>query len=525
MSTHARAKRSKAQETPDQILASAATAPPLDEPLPRPRRRRRRAKADRGLPPDQELARLATEYLRFQRKHWPQLVQAGLLSDVTDAIIGGMVEDFKHRHRTGQVDPKPLPALLKRCPKLAGAYNRFSCDNSSPNSIIDQLIHGLDKARQEDRFVPWAYVFCDYSVSGLNSSRQGYSSYKRVLGQEEQLIETTYVDDFTRASRDEIEWWKLAALSKRLQKRMIGASDGFDLSAPDWDVKITIYGLLSRLFIKGLREKVMRGLGGAARRRTCLGKLPLGFARCVCRDESGNVHRGPDGRPIYQPCIDPITRPHRVLVYELFTQKCWSVYEITKHFNAIKVEDWDGWTEAAIKKLLWSPSAIGVFIWNRTRREYNWDEEKWVVVKNPRSQWVVSYDPSLAIVPLDWWKAARKKLAAMRRKSPLTGRQMSRNQRRATTLFSGTLFCEHCQRELLLYRSTGKYKVMFCFNGRSGAHGCKLSTSKSTRIIEKCLLDYLQTQLLLGTRSSGWWPRPMPSWPRRRVNRAPTPPR
>ena len=49
-------------------------------------------------------------------------------------------------------------------------------------------------------------------------------------------IETTYIDDFTRARRDEAEWWKLADLSKRLKKRMIGASDGFDVNSPEWDI-------------------------------------------------------------------------------------------------------------------------------------------------------------------------------------------------------------------------------------------------------------------------------------------------
>ena len=205
------------------------------------------------------------------------LVHAGLLPQPTDDVIRAMVEDFKERHHGGKVQVEAIRAFVKFCLKFGGNYNRFSCDNSSPLSIIDQLVNALDKARSEDRFVPWAYVYADYSVTGLNPARQGYSSYKAILADENHRIETTYIDDFTRASRNELEWWKLAHLSKRLKKRMIGASDGFDVNSPDWDVKITIYGLVSRLFIKGLREKVRRGMKGAARRGTCLGKLPLGF--------------------------------------------------------------------------------------------------------------------------------------------------------------------------------------------------------------------------------------------------------
>ena len=153
--------------------------------------------------------------------------------------------------------------------------------------------------------------------------------------------------------------------SKRLKKGMIGATDGFDLSDPNSDVLITVFGLVSRLFIKGLRDKVMRGMKGAARRGTTLGKPSLGFTRRVHRDANGNVVYRPNGLPRHEPCIDPVTRPYRLMMFELFVEQDWSVYRIARHFNKLKVDGSDGWTGPAIKKLLWSPSAIGCFIWNR----------------------------------------------------------------------------------------------------------------------------------------------------------------
>lgn len=113
---------------------------------------------------------------------------------------------------------------------MGGNYDRYSCDNSSATSILDQMVRALDKAYSESCFIPWAYVFADFSISGLDASRQGDGSYKAVLSDPKHLISTSYIDDFTRAGRDEIEWWRLAALSKRCNKRLIGASDGFDLS-------------------------------------------------------------------------------------------------------------------------------------------------------------------------------------------------------------------------------------------------------------------------------------------------------
>jgi len=413
-----------------------------------------------------------------------------------------MVEDFKERHRTGKVDPDTILAFRELCEKFGGGYERYSCDNSSPTSILDQMVNILDKACADNCFIPWQYLFADYSISGLDASRQGYGSYKSVLADEDHLIQVTYVDDFTRASRDELEWWKLGALSKRLKKGMIGASDGFDLSNPNSDILITVFGLVSRLFIKGLREKVRRGMKGAARRGTCLGKLSLGFTRRIHRDQNGNAVNGPDGLPLYEVCIDPVTQPYRLMLYELFVVQGWSPNRIARHFNTLKVDGWSGWTRSAVKKLLQNPSSIGVFIWNRQHQEFDPEEEKWITVPHPHSEWEVHYAPDLAIVPMDWWRAARRKLAAIRRASPLTGRKPSRNEKSSTTLFSGTLFCQHCwdhdigEAEIKLIRSTPEYKQMACLNGISGAHDCPLSSSKSTHIIEESLLGTICDALL-----------------------------
>lgn len=466
-----------------------------DTPLPRAPRRRRKAKEERGLPPDEELARLAAEYLQRQRKHWPELVKAGLLSEPSETIIRSMVDDFKARHRGDPVDPALAKLFLKYRLKLGGNYNRYSCDNSDPKSITDQMVKCLDKAHNEGRFIPWCYVFADYSVSGLDASRQGYIAYKELLVDENQPLDTTYIDDFSRASRNELEWWKLAAHSKQRNKRLIGASDDFDLSNPNWDIWVTVFGLLSRLFIRGLRQKVLRGMRGTARKGGSVGKPPLGFTLKLQRDQRGNILLGRNDRPKKEPCWDPATKDDAYRVFEWFAVQNRTPYWITKEFNRLKVDGWDGWTVAAIKKMLRNPAYIGVFVWNKTRREYDLDSERWVVVKNPRSEWEVYYNPKLAIIPMDWWRTTRRKLAATRRASRNTGRKPSRNEISATTLFSGALFCE-CKGEMKLIRSAGEYQQMGCLNGPIGAHGCKLTSSKSVRVIEDSLLRYLRDTVL-----------------------------
>jgi hypothetical protein len=282
---------------------------------------------------------------------------------------------------------------------------------------------------------------------------------------------------------------------------MIGASDGFDVNSADWDIKVTIYGLISRLFIKGLREKVRRGMRGAARRGTCLGKLPLGYTRRELHDAEGNAVVGPDGLPKHEPCIDPATKDAALLIFELYIVRNWTPHKIAKFCNNHLVDGSCSWSDRSITRLLKDETYIGVFVWNRQRSEYDYEERKWIKVRNPRSEWEVTYDPKLALIPMDWWRASRRKAYAARRASPLTGRKLSRNQISAVTLFSGTLFCATCKQELKLVRSNtrDKYRQLGCLNGYRGVHGCSLG-SKSTRIIEECLLGYLRDNILTKER-------------------------
>lgn len=473
----------------------------LDDLEPRTQRKRNRASSDRGLPPDDELRNLARTYLMRQKELWPHHAKAGHFPEATDSILSEMVNGYKERHRSGQIGAKKVREQLSMSANSIGVfYGRYSCDNSSPTSILDQLYNALGKAQGESRFIPWEFVFADYSVSGLDASRQGYGNCKTLTRECGSEFDTIYIDDFTRASRDSLEWWRLASLCKSSGKRMIGASDGFDLASPDWDIKVTIYGLISRLFISGLREKVLRGMKGAARRGTVLGKLPIGFTRKPVKDESGTIVRRPNGKPLYQPAIDPESRSTVKMLFMLFEKRKWSAHKIAKVFNQKEIDNTTTWTETGVKKMLANPAYLGVFFWNRTRREYDYETEKWVKKANPSSEWIKYIDTSLQIIAPRQWKEARRRL---RKKKKGGNKSPSRNQKSATTLLSGTLHCGYCGKELTLCRSAGKYKNMFCVNGRIGVHGCQLSTTKSTRIIEECVLDFLRDKLLTESAIQG----------------------
>ena len=354
-------------------------------PLPRAPHKRRKPKSDRGLPNDVELSAFAEDFLKTARSKFPQLAKSGHLPVSSPAVVGAMVEDFKERHRGRQPDVEELKAIKLADPalKLAIGYFRYSCDNSNPTSITDQMTNCVKKAAEEGRFIPWQLVYADYSVTGRDSSRLGYQSAKEAIENPENKIDTLYIDDFTRASRDTLEWWRLAAVMRRLKKRMIGASDHFDLSKEESDILISVFTLLSQMFMKSLRQKVMRGMLGAADRGTVVGKLAFGFTRRPKRDANGCPILRANGKPKHEICIDPVTAPIRQLMYELFVHQQWPVERIRKHFNTEKMDGWNGWTNKAIRELLASPTAIGKFVFNKTGRQFNEETEEWEIKEKP----------------------------------------------------------------------------------------------------------------------------------------------
>jgi DNA invertase Pin-like site-specific DNA recombinase len=478
------------------VVGAGKSAPDDDERrLPRPPRQNRRPKEVIGLPSDEELRKLATEYLTIQRKNFPELARQRLLPTPTEEIIAAMVQDFKQRHGGTPIDPERLSAYRRLKMAFGGSYARYSCDNSKPSSILDQTRNNLNKAASEKCFLPWEYVFADYSVSGLKSSRTGYKSYKAVLGDAKHFIGATFIDDYSRASRSELEWWRLAHLCKKLKKRLIGSSDGFDLDSPLGEIMVRIFNILSLLFLKQLREKVGRGMRRRAEEGTTMGRPGLGFTRRVRLDASGKQILNPDGSPVTELCIDPDTAEIVRRIVHLYIDKLLSFRRIAQILNEENADGFNRWTEMTIRKILETTSIIGVFVWNRTRKEFDLDEEDYVVVQRPRSEWVYYYDQSLALISIDEWFRIRERLAQIKRR-PIGERPVSQNEKYPTTPLSGTLKCGYCDRDLTLLRSTLKYKVFYCPNGDHRANNCKLRTSKSSRILEQGILEFLGDSIL-----------------------------
>lgn len=461
---------------------------------PRSKRRSRRPAAELGLGADQDLADLAKAFIELRREHFPDLTKRKLDEDPSPAVIEKMVADFKERHGTGvvsDIDRNLADSELS----TAACYLRFSDDNSQVRSIIDQLRKVMQRAGADGVVPLWSLLFADYGRSAVFDTRLGFEGLIKRMQAGVGSCKCVLIDEFARGSRGERDAWRLAGMCKRLNINLVGASDGFTLANEDWDFKVGIYNTFNRMESKYKAMRVRRGMEGAAADKQVLGRPPFGYTRAVKRDVNGNVVTGNKGEPVHVWALDPEASVWAYEIFRLAIVEKWLPYKIAQHLNTQKIDGWDGWEPSGVINILVNPVYIGLFIWGRTTKEYNHETGKHGVIKRPWKQWTVTYDKSLAMIPKSWHVQLRKKYEKDRPGRPAPKRLPDRV---AVTLFSKALKCGYCGGDIKLTRSNTKsdYRALYCPNGGKCARGCKLKASKSVRIIEKCLLNYIHTYLL-----------------------------
>ncbi|HSH93491.1 MAG TPA: recombinase family protein, partial [Roseimicrobium sp.] len=445
----------------------------------------------RGLPSDSDLEKLATAYVRFQNKAWPAFVADGTLPPLTQELIQLMVEDFKVRHMTGQVNMAGAP---KSGVTLGTEYLRYSCDLSNPLSLEDQQNNILVKARQADVFVGWFGVFADAGVSGADPSRQGYSSLKVAIATIPEL-KVIFLDDFSRGGRNIFEWWVLATLVSSTGKNILTADGSFDLSGSFGMMLLSVFGFFSKHFLEQLSGKVLRGMRGAARRDGVVGRLPLGYGMLPMVDAQGNLKLDPEGQVMNTWLVHLATSCYVLRAGEMYGEEGKSPREIADYFNENMVDGSNRWTASSIRRLLWNPMYIGVYIYNRLRTVVDPQSGKRKRLENPRSQWDIRHDKDWAIWPEPLYRKVRRRLYAAGVESPNFGRRRrNRDSNAVTSWFTDVGICA-CGNRLYATRG-GENASLACLKGRSNLNDCTMDSAKAARIVEEELLDHIMTHLL-----------------------------
>jgi DNA invertase Pin-like site-specific DNA recombinase len=468
---------------------------------------------------------LATVYLELQRSLWPALADT-FLPAATDGQLRKMSEDLARRHMSGSLDGTPsykgplarkgvqlvgtpvLPAPFRLlcdaatgragASGLAAAYLRYSCNNSNPRSLDDQLRNVLKEARDMNLFIPWSLVFADASISGTDPSRQGYRSLKIVI---EVLtgVNTILIDEFSRGGRDVPEWFRLAHWAKNHAKNVVGATDSFDLKSPMGNMMLHVFGMFSEYFLVQLREKVLRGSIGAAKRGTSTGRPGLGYGLVPVLDNKGRPVLGADGTPTRRKAIHQPTMQYVELARRILLDEHASVGEVVREFNSLKVDGSNGWTDCSIRRTLSNPIYFGIEIYNRTRNEWDSENCKRRTIENVRKDWQRRDAPELRVWDRRTYRAMRRALrgagGGRRRRSRFAANaRVSRNERRPRRLLAGIMKCE-CGQELKQVRG-GPNASYACYHGYFGTHGCTMTTAKAARVLEEAILDHVRQNFL-----------------------------
>lgn len=448
---------------------------------------------DKGLPDDKALLDLARTYLEIQHRLWPGLVGT-LLPAITETAIEELATAFREwflSGRIGRFQPEiDSPPWLE----IGAAYVRYSCDNSNPRSLDQQLRNALERAAQDKVFIPWEHVFADAAVTGTIATRRGYLMAKALIRDKQATLGRVYIDELGRASRDAIEALKLGRLIEHCRKRLIGVSDGFDSDSPNSKFLLSMYAMLHQWFVDQLRSKVHRGMSDAFDRGGNIRPPSLGYKLVPKLDANGEPIFKENGKLVREKIIDDVGAKCVKEAFRLFAEMHWSPDDIARRFNELKAAGRECWDGGRVRQVLIRETYIGIEYEGKTIRVRDPETERVTVTKRPRAEWKRRLVPHLRIISDELWEKAKERLQEC---SEAYGHRKKSGQPSRTTVYAKTLLrphCGYCEKELWLGRS-GKYASFVCLNGRDNKKRCKLRTYKAVRQVETAILERLKHEI------------------------------
>lgn len=304
------------------------------------------------------------------------------------------------------------------------AYARYSSDQQSAASIADQLRNC--RAYCERAGWPEPVAYSDAAMSGSRSDRPGY---QRLLAEADRF-DVILIDDLSRLSRDSVAVAQAIRGLTFRGVRVVGVSDGVDTSRKGHKVEVGLRGLMGELYLDELADKTHRGLTGKALEGASAGGLPYGYR------VTSTGHR-------------EVREDQAAVVRRIFGEYLAgaSARDIAAGLNRDGIPSGRGrqWSASAIHGdvrrgigILANPIYVGRQVWNRSR----WvrapeGKRKRVRQERPRSEWIATEHPELAVIDAGTWAATERRLRGQSRASGTAGRPPRH-------VLSGILRCGEC---------------------------------------------------------------------------------
>lgn len=447
-----------------------------------------------GMPEINAIREIARTWLECQSSRWPSQVAAITNGKTTEEAIDAMAESFRNQYgKAGPAQSAPTET------KIGLAYIRYSCDNSNPRSLAQQLKNVLEKANSRNHFVPWSMVYADANISGTTSNRPGYQASKEAIGSPGHAVSIYFADDMSRITRRIDETASVSRSVLEMNKKIICASDGTEVSPDTSNLIVHFNGIMNEYFIEQLIKKVNRGMRDLFTRGGIMGKAPVGYKDVPDLDEKGGFKISHKKQIINKRIIDECGAYLVRSVFDLFANQRQGPHTIAKILNRQGLCGKGRWNAKGVMNLLTRTCYVGVEAWGLTKTTRNSKSGGIRQIRQPEGTALIRMMPQLRIVDDEIFKKAQeiiienKKLHEERK---LTKTTTPKNC--TTTLHPSILvrpICKHCNLPLVKGNSS-KHTSMRCKNGDKPLTGCKLNTYKSLRIIEEQLLSSLKKKLL-----------------------------
>lgn len=368
----------------------------------------------------------------------------------------------------------------------AAIYARYSSENQRPESIEDQISSCRRLAQERQYAVDQAHIYTDEAASGAREDRPGLAALRAAAV--DGGFRILLVDDLSRLARNTLLLLSVLEELRFHGVRVLSVADGLDTDDQDATVGIQVRGVFNELQLLDLRKKTLRGQIGQKQRGFTVGEATYGYRSVAV----GEVRMDKKGRPRpegYKMTIAPREAAVILRVFEEFVAGS-SESHIVKRLNADGVPGRrrakKGWSPATVHRLLRSEKYIGRWVWNRTETRRDPKTGRRRQFPKPESEWFLTEDESLRIVPQLLWERAQQRLASVRKVWPggrgkrgFSGQRGSRVAHYPTDLLSGAMACASCGATIAKVsgRSGGYYG---CLGAKKGACDNHLAGSKDS---------------------------------------------
>lgn len=384
-------------------------------------------------------------------------------------------------------------------------YARYSSEGQREASIDDQFRNCERYAKREG----WQIVerYKDKAISGTKdeTGRDGYAAMLKAARAKQ--FDVLLVDDLSRLSRDSMKTEEARRLFVYLGVRLIGISDGIDTAAKGHKALSGFKGLMNDIFLDDLRDKTHRGLAGQALKGNNCGGRNYGYRHIPVEH---STEKDEYGRPKILAVRREIDPEQARWVLEIFQwyDKGKSPRQIVAELNRRGVPSpgasyrrrrpcarYGTWAASVLHGeldratgILTNPIYIGRVIWNRREWIRNPETNRKLPKLRPESEWIVTEQPHLRIIPQALWDKVQA-----RRKAAANGPQANKHQARSPKyLLSGLLKCAECESNFVMQ----SYYQYGCAGHKDrGGSVCGNSLKVARKVAEQKLLAGIQRDL------------------------------